>query len=151
MAPMHRTSGFTGAAVRGDAVPADVITRGTAPVSFLLRESAGNDPARPGSAGSSSAPAASYELLRVAHARRAWFLAEMVVASIQAIGSIARRAYTRYREYREEKTTYDALSQLDDWTLRDLGFDRSELRSVAAEMTGTAEHTRQHVLSHLRP
>jgi hypothetical protein len=37
---------------------------------------------------------------------------------------------------------YDALQQLDDHTLRDLGFDRNEIRSVAAEVTGEAEYTR---------
>jgi hypothetical protein len=34
------------------------------------------------------------------------------------------------------------LRSLDDHTLRDLGFDRSELTSVAAEVTGDAVHTR---------
>ena len=31
---------------------------------------------------------------------------------------------------------YHALRQLDDHTLRDLGFDRSEIRSVVAELAG---------------
>lgn len=86
-----------------------------------------------------------------ASARRALVLAEMIAASIQAIGSIARRAYARYRQRREQRATYVALSQLDDWTLRDIGFDRSELRSIAAEMTGAAEQTRLRVLSHVQP
>jgi len=68
---------------------------------------------------------------------------------IAAVGSIARKAYARYRQLRQARATYDVLRHLDDWTLRDIGFDRSELKSVAAEMTGMAEHTRQRLLSHL--
>ena len=34
------------------------------------------------------------------------------------------------------------LAKLDELALHDLGFDRSEMRSIAAEVTGEAEYTR---------
>jgi uncharacterized protein YjiS (DUF1127 family) len=143
---MHKAIGLSSAAARDGAAAAGVITQGTTPVTFLWRESAGNDPAGLLWAGSS---ATSHELIRAASARRALAIAEMVAASIAAVGSIARKAYARYRQLRQARATYDVLRHLDDWTLRDIGFDRSELKSVAAEMTGMAEHTRQRLLSHL--
>ncbi len=72
----------------------------------------------------------------------AGFFGEIIVAAIQAAGAIVRRALARYRQYRQERDTYDALRQLDDRTLRDLGLHRSEISSVAAEFMGEAEYTR---------
>jgi uncharacterized protein YjiS (DUF1127 family) len=54
----------------------------------------------------------------------------------------ALRAQARYRRRRQEMATQEALEQLDDRVLHDLGFHRSEIRSVAAEATGKAEYTR---------
>ena len=65
---------------------------------------------------------------------------------VWAVGAFARRAYAGYRQRREANALSDALRQLDDRLLRDLGFDRSEIRSVAAEVTGEAETTRMRVL-----
>jgi uncharacterized protein YjiS (DUF1127 family) len=65
---------------------------------------------------------------------RSFTLGEIVVAAIQATVAIARRAQARHRQRRQAQAIYDALHQLDDRTLRDLGFDRSEIRSVAAEV-----------------
>jgi uncharacterized protein YjiS (DUF1127 family) len=88
----------------------------------------------------------SYELHQAALAHRSFILGEIIVAAIRAVGAIvsaiASRARARYRQRQQAKATYDALRQLDDRTLRDLGFDRSEIRSVAAEVTGEAERTR---------
>ena len=76
----------------------------------------------------------------------AFTLGESIVEAIRAIGAIvgaaASRALARYRQRQQAKASYEALSELDDRTLRDLGLDRSELRSVAAEVTGEAERTR---------
>ena len=58
-----------------------------------------------------------------------------------ARGAVAR-AWQRYRRRRDARAIYMALSDLDDRTLRDLGFHRSEIGSVAAEATGEAEPTR---------
>ena len=50
----------------------------------------------------------------------------------------------RQRRWRDARAVYDALRQLDDRALHDLGFDRSELSSVAREATGGADYTRAH-------
>jgi uncharacterized protein YjiS (DUF1127 family) len=88
-----------------------------------------------------SARPTSYELPQAARAHRSFILGEIIVAAIKAAGAIARRAHARHRQRRQARAIYDALRQLDDRTLHDLGFDRSEITSVAAEVTGEAEYT----------
>ena len=78
----------------------------------------------------------------LARAHRSFTLVEIIVAAIQAVGAIARRAHARRRQRRQAWDLYDGLQQLDDRTLRDLGFHRSELRLVAAELSGDAECNR---------
>jgi uncharacterized protein YjiS (DUF1127 family) len=73
---------------------------------------------------------------------RAW-----IIAMIDALNAVARRAYARRQQRRQARATCDALRGLDDGALRDLGFDRSEITSVAAEVTGAAESTRVRSLS----
>ena len=101
----------------------------------------------------SSARPSSYQLHQAARAHRSFTLGEIIVAAIQAAGAIARRAHARHRQRRQARVAYDLLRQLDDRTLRDLGFDRSEIASVAAELTGEAEYTRVRALltSHRLP
>jgi len=94
-----------------------------------------------------SARPTSYELYHAARAHGAFVLGGIIVAAIRAAAAIARRAYARHRQRRQARVTYDVLWQLDDRTLRDLGFDRSEIRSVAAELTGEAEYTRLRALA----
>jgi uncharacterized protein YjiS (DUF1127 family) len=67
---------------------------------------------------------------------------EGTVAWHRAITTLARRALVRYRQYRQAKAVRDALWQLDDRMLRDLGFHRDEIDSVAAEVAGQADRTR---------
>jgi uncharacterized protein YjiS (DUF1127 family) len=62
-------------------------------------------------------------------------------SALRAGGAIARRAFARYRQRREAMATYDMLRGLDDRALHDLGVDRSELMSLAAELAGGAERT----------
>jgi len=54
----------------------------------------------------------------------------------------ALRMLARYGQHRRAMATRAALAQLDDRVLHDLGFDRSEIASVAAEAAGDAEYTR---------
>ena len=95
----------------------------------------------------SSAQPTGYQLYHAARAHRSFSLGKIIIAVIHAAGATARRAHARHRQHRQARAIYDALRQLDDHTLRDLGFDRSEITSVAAEMTGEAEYTRVRVLS----
>jgi uncharacterized protein YjiS (DUF1127 family) len=97
----------------------------------------------------SSAPRTSYRLHQDARVHRSLTLGEIIVAAIRAVGAIARRAYARHRLRRQARATYDTLRQLDDRTLRDLGFDRSEIRSVVAQLTGEAEYTHVRALQTL--
>ena len=93
-----------------------------------------------------SAAASFYELRRAARIERAFSLAEIIAEMLWAVGAFARQAYVRYRQRREASALRDTLRQLDDRMLRDLGFDRDEISSVAAEFTGQAESTRLRVL-----
>jgi len=98
-----------------------------------------------GDAEAGETPPRSYGWHRAARIDRAFTLAEIIAEMVWAVGAFARRAYARYRQHREASAFYDALRQLDDHVLRDLGIDRSEIRSVVAEATGEAEHTRLRV------
>lgn len=143
------------------------VTHSDLPVFILLRGAAGNDAASgdPATFGdddielsaqhatdgvggtatidtAASAQLPKYELHRGARAQRSLMLGEIAVAAIRAAFAIARRAHARHRKRREAWAVRDALRELDDRTLRDLGFDRSEIRAVAADITGEAEHTR---------
>jgi uncharacterized protein YjiS (DUF1127 family) len=70
----------------------------------------------------------------------------MIVHAYRVVLRLASRAIEQNRQRREAKATYDTLNRLDDRTLRDLGFDRLEISSVAAEASGRVEVTRIHAL-----
>jgi uncharacterized protein YjiS (DUF1127 family) len=84
----------------------------------------------------------SYEMYHAARSHRSFAVGEIIIAAIQAVGAIARRAYARLVQRRQARDIHNALHQLNDSTLRDLGFDRSEISSLAVEVTGEAECTR---------
>ena len=69
-------------------------------------------------------------------------LASIFEATLRTAGAVARRGYARWARRRHARATYLALSEIDERTLRDLGLHRSELMSVATEISGGAESTR---------
>lgn len=70
----------------------------------------------------------------------------------EAIRDTLRSIIAGWRRRQQASATYGALSELDARTLHDLGFDRSELSSVAAEIAGDADPTRAHTARrHRRP
>ena len=84
----------------------------------------------------------SSDLYHLARAHRSYQLREIVKATAQAAGDVVRRMAIRWKHQQRARATYAALRSLDPWILRDLGFHRSELMSVAAEVAGVAESTR---------
>jgi len=69
-------------------------------------------------------------------------LARIAEATLQGIGELVRRLIARSKRRQQARATYLALRELDARTLRDLGFDRSEILSVAHEIAGAADVTR---------
>lgn len=89
---------------------------------------------------------AGYGLHPAARARRSFELGQTLIAMVQAASASARRAHARFQQRRTAKAIYNSLRRLDDRTLLDLGIDRSEITSVAAEFAGQAESTRVRAL-----
>jgi len=84
----------------------------------------------------------SVELYHLARAHRSYQLREIVNATLQAVGDVVRQMVSRWNRQQRARATYLALRGLDSRVLRDLGFHRSELMSVAAEVAGVADYTR---------
>ena len=84
----------------------------------------------------------SIELYHQARIYRSYKLREIVKAMLQAVVDFVRPIVARWKRQQHARATYLALRALDSHTLRDLGFHRSELMSVAAEVAGRAETTR---------
>lgn len=66
--------------------------------------------------------------------------------TLQTLALSLSRLYQRWACARRTHATVRALDLLDDGVLRDLGLDRSELLSAAAELHGLAEHERRQTL-----
>ena len=65
-----------------------------------------------------------------------------IVAAVRGLLAWGRYMKMRHEQWREARATYESLRHLDDRALRDLGIDRLEISSVAAEASGDAERTR---------
>jgi uncharacterized protein YjiS (DUF1127 family) len=77
-------------------------------------------------------------------------LREILAALIDALRHNARGWTGQWKQYQLQRATYDALCERDARALHDIGLTRSELRSVANELTGEVEPTRAHALVRLR-
>ena len=88
----------------------------------------------------------SSDLYHLARAQRSYHLRKIVKATVRAAGDVVRRMAIRWKHEQRARATYAALRSLDACVLRDLGFHRSELMSVAAEVAGMAESTRARLL-----
>ena len=74
----------------------------------------------------------SLELYHAARAHRSYQLGEIVKTMLQAAGDVWRQMVAEWKRRQCAQATYAALRALDPRILRDLGFHRSELLSVAA-------------------
>ena len=81
-------------------------------------------------------------LHRYARAMRARLVGVLVAAAFRDARKLLRRLRTRYDAYRIERETYHALSSLDDRTLHDLGYHRSQIESVAVEVAASRVRAR---------
>jgi uncharacterized protein YjiS (DUF1127 family) len=89
----------------------------------------------------------SYERQQAARRLRARLLGRIIARAARGIVTLLRGVSERYRAHREARLAYEALRELDDRALRDLGLDRSEIGSVSAEAAGMTERTRMLSLS----
>lgn len=77
----------------------------------------------------------SYDIHRRARAARSFAIARVAAASLRYLRKVLERALVRYRQHRAAVETMRALRALDDRTLHDLGYDRSQIQSIAIELS----------------
>lgn len=92
----------------------------------------------------------SVQLYQLARAHRSYRLAEIFAVTVQAATDAVRRMLASWKRQRQARATYLALRTLNERTLRDLGFDRSELLSVATEAAGSGDFTRVRLMQEAR-
>ena len=94
--------------------------------------------------GDASEPSLSrtYDLYRRARASRTVYVHGLVSRFGRWMARSLRRLAAFLMRRRQATVTRFALDALDDRTLHDLGFHRTEIGSIAAEATGQAERTR---------
>jgi uncharacterized protein YjiS (DUF1127 family) len=125
-------------AARGDGV-----TKETAIATIAQHGPSGNDADFEAGAGNAFHPRSdSYDLARAARANRSRMVGTLIVAASRKLRAVARLSLIHHRLRQRASAIRDMLRQLDDRSLHDLGFDRSEITSVAAEATGVVEATR---------
>lgn len=71
---------------------------------------------------------------------------ELAADIVHVVTAVSRRLLVTWRKRQQAWDTYRALRDLDARTLRDIGLDRSEIRSIAAEVSGALEVTRMHAV-----
>ncbi|HTN47804.1 MAG TPA: DUF1127 domain-containing protein [Burkholderiaceae bacterium] len=81
-----------------------------------------------------------------ARTARARAIGDLISGATHAASAAIRRFIAEARRQREEQATYRALAGLHARTLRDIGIDRSEIRSVARELAH-GQPTRMHARS----
>jgi uncharacterized protein YjiS (DUF1127 family) len=94
-------------------------------------------------------PVLPFDTLRAAHVTRHHALGRALQTFARTLATRFLHIRERWRVRRETRAVFRVLHGLDDRTLRDLGFHRCEIWSVAAETTGEAESTRMRTI--LRP
>jgi uncharacterized protein YjiS (DUF1127 family) len=92
----------------------------------------------------------SVEYHRAARAHRSALQARLFATGLSWLGGTLRRAYAEWQRRSHARAVYATLSRLDTRTLHDLGMERSELTSVAAELSGSAELTRIRAMNSAR-
>ena len=73
------------------------------------------------------------ELHRNAGFARSRAIAAAIGSALVSMYAVLHSAYASYRAYRDARETMAMLRGLDDRTLHDLGYDRSQIESVAIE------------------
>jgi uncharacterized protein YjiS (DUF1127 family) len=71
---------------------------------------------------------------------------ELIADISRWMAAVTRPYLDAWRQRRQARETYKALRELDTRTLHDIGLARSELRSIAAEVSGALEVTRMHAV-----
>jgi uncharacterized protein YjiS (DUF1127 family) len=71
---------------------------------------------------------------------------KLAAAAWRAVVSRIQQLLARAKQRRRARATHLALRNLDARTLRDIGFDRSEILSVATGFPGAADATPAHVV-----
>lgn len=72
--------------------------------------------------------------------------APLLRRAVLALRDAMRRLAMEHRRRRLERATLLTLQSLDARTLRDLGFDRSEMPSIANGLLGEADVTRARIV-----
>lgn len=75
-----------------------------------------------------------HELHRNARVARSQAVAGIIAIAVESTHNAMSRAFASYRAHRDARETMRALRGLDDRTLHDLGYHRSEIESVAIEL-----------------
>jgi uncharacterized protein YjiS (DUF1127 family) len=126
------------------------VVAGDPSIALLAQGPSGNDAfyAEPANAAMTRLPVANasathagmtgYELLVATRFERAALLGAFIVAVARYVYLLAGRALRSLELRRRVWATREALNRLDDHTLRDIGFDRSELAPLGLELKSEA-------------